>query len=157
MVLPIDKDTICSYNTGTVALSTVPVFLFSKEEEIKKVEKVNLKEVMSGANGAERVKKYSVPMAEGMAFNYAAKQVDDNILEILGKLAEETQLVDKFAALYNGEMINTGEKRKVLHHLCRGQLGEKVVSDVPNVTPFETAHATAEAYPEPDVTSEKVP
>ena len=79
-------------------------------KELEAAAKVNLKEVMTGESGAERVKKYSVPMAEGMAYNYAAKQVDDNILEILGKLADEAQLVDKFAALYNGEMINTGEK-----------------------------------------------
>ena len=98
-------------------------------KELEAAAKVNLKEVMSGANGAERVKKYSVPMAEGMAYNYAAKQVDDNILAILGKLAEETQLVEKFAALYNGEVINTGEKRLVLHHMTRGQLGDAVVAD----------------------------
>ena len=98
-------------------------------KELEAAEKVNLKEVMTGENGAERVKKYSVPMAEGMAYNYAAKQVDDNILAILGKLAEETQLVDKFAALYNGEVINTGEKRLVLHHMCRGQLGDAVIAD----------------------------
>ena len=98
-------------------------------KELEAAEKVNLKAVMTGENGAARVKNYSVPMAEGMAFNYAAKQVDDNILAILGKLAEETQLVDKFAALYNGEVINTGEKRLVLHHMTRGQLGDAVVAD----------------------------
>ena len=38
-------------------------------------------------------------------------------------------MVEKFAALYNGEMINTGEKRLVLHHMCRGQLGDAVVAD----------------------------
>lgn len=80
-------------------------------KELEAVAKVNLAEVMKGENGAERVKKYSVPMAEGMAFNYASKQVDDAVLAALAKLADETQLVDKFAALYNGEVINTGEKR----------------------------------------------
>ena len=79
------------------------------------VEKVNLAEVMSAETGAERVKKYSVPMAAGMAFNYASKQVDDNVLAALAKLAEEMQLTEKFEALYNGEVINTGEKRMVLH------------------------------------------
>ena len=38
-------------------------------QELLNVERVNLAEVMSGENGAERVKKYSVPMAEGLAFN----------------------------------------------------------------------------------------
>ena len=56
--------------------------------ELKGVKKVNLKEVMSDESGAERVKKYSVPMAGNMAFNYAAKEVDDSVLEALKKLAE---------------------------------------------------------------------
>ena len=98
-------------------------------QELKDTARVNLAEVMSGENGAERVKTYSVPMAEGMAYNYAAKAVDDNVLAVLAKLAKEAQLTEKFAALYNGEVINTGEKRLVLHQLTRGQLGDAVVAD----------------------------
>ncbi len=97
--------------------------------ELQKAAKVNLAEVLAGENGADRVRKYSVPMAEGLAYNYAAKQVDDTMLEVLAKLAEETQLVEKFASLYNGEVINTGEKRLVLHHMTRGQLGKAVTAD----------------------------
>ena len=98
-------------------------------EELANVARVNLAEVMAGENGAERVKKYSVPMAEGMAFNYASKQVNDEVLAAFAKLADEMQLTEKFAALYNGEVINTGEKRMVLHHMTRGQLGDAVVAD----------------------------
>ena len=98
-------------------------------KELSNVKKVNLVEAMTGENGAERVKKYSVPMAAGLAYNYAAKQVDDDVLEGLKKLAKEAQLTEKYAALYNGEMINTGEKRLVLHQLTRGQLGDTVTAD----------------------------
>ena len=98
-------------------------------EELKKVERVNLAEVMSGENGAERVKSYSVPMAEGLAYNYAAKQVNEDVLAALVKLAEEAQLSEKFEELYNGAVINTGENRMVLHHLARKQLGNPVVVD----------------------------
>ncbi len=101
----------------------------SAYEELQQVAKVNLTAVMTGENGADRVRNYSVPMAAGMAYNYAAKQVDDNVLDTLAKLAEETQLVEKYAALYNGEVINTGEKRLVLHQLTRGQLGDAVIAD----------------------------
>ena len=66
------------------------------------MERVNLAEVMSGENGAERVKSYSVPMAEGLAYNYAAKQVNEDVLAALVKLAEEAQLSEKFEELYNG-------------------------------------------------------
>lgn len=98
-------------------------------KELESLEQVNLVEVMSGENGAERVKNYSVPMAGGLAFNYGAKKVNDDILSVLAKLAEEAQLLEKFEALYNGEVINTGEKRRVLHHMTRGQLGEAVEAD----------------------------
>ncbi len=98
-------------------------------EELGKVSRVDLVKVMSGESGAERVKKYSVPMAEGMAYNYAAKEVDDTVLSSLAKLAEEAQLVEKYEDLYNGDVINTGEKRMVLHQLTRGQLGNKVEAD----------------------------
>ena len=101
----------------------------SSFENLSKVERVKLTEVMSGENGADRVKKYTIPMAAGLAYNYAAKQVDDDVLEALTKLAEEAQLAEKFEALYNGEVINTGEKRLVLHHMTRGQLGEAVEAD----------------------------
>ena len=90
---------------------------------------VNLPEAMAGESGAQRVAKYTVPMACGLAYNYAAKAVDDELLSILKELAREAQLEEKYAALYNGEMINTGEKRLVLHQLTRGQLGDAVVVD----------------------------
>ena len=105
-------------------------------QELSKAEAVDLVQAMAGESGAERVKKYSVPMAEGMVYNYAAKQVDDEVLAGLAKLAQEAQLADKFEALYNGEVINTGEKRLVLHHLTRGQLGEDVVADGVNKRDF---------------------
>ncbi len=98
-------------------------------DDLAKVEKVNLVQAMSGENGAKRVKTYNVPMAEGLVYNYAAKQVDDDVIDALVALAEEAELSEKFAELYNGAVINTGEKRLVLHQLTRGQLGEKVVAD----------------------------
>ena len=91
--------------------------------------KVNLVEAMSGDNGATRAKNYSVPMAAGLVYNYASKEVDDEIIEKLAALAEEASLVDKFEELYNGAVINTGENRLVLHQMTRGQLGNPVEAD----------------------------
>ena len=100
--------------------------------------KVDLTKVMAGTAGAERVAKYQVPMAAGMTFSYAAKQIDDGILQELKALAEEAQLAGKFEELYNGAVINTGEKRLVLHQLTRGQLGEKVIADGTDKRAFYT-------------------
>ena len=108
-------------------------------EELKKVDTVNVAEVMSGENGAERVKSYSIPMTEELTYNYAAKAVDDKVLEVLAKLAKEAQLIEKYESLYNGAVINTGEKRLVLHQLTRGQLGDDVVADGVNKREFYVA------------------
>ncbi len=105
-------------------------------EKLKAVKRLNLVEAMSGAQGAERVGKYTVPMAAGLTFNYASKEVDDDILSALKELAEEAQLTEKYQALYEGDVINTGEKRMVLHQLTRGQLGKDVVADGVNKREF---------------------
>ena len=91
--------------------------------------RVDLAKAMSGEGGARRVAEYDAPMAAGLRYNYAAKAVDGEILSALADLAEEAQLGEKYEALYNGEVINTGEKRRVLHQLTRGQQGGAVVAD----------------------------
>ena len=98
-------------------------------QELMNTKPVELAAAMSGDNGAQRVKNYTVPMGAGLDFNFAARPVDDDILAALAAFAKEAQLTEKFADLYNGAVINTGEKRMVLHHLTRGQLGDNVVAD----------------------------
>ena len=100
---------------------------------------VCLKEVMAGEGGAGRVARYNVPMGGGLSFNFASREVDEDLLAVLAELAKEAQLTDKYAALYNGEVVNTGEKRLVLHQLCRGQLGDDVIADGVNKREFYTA------------------
>ena len=104
----------------------------------KEGRKVDLTKAMAGEAGTERVAGYQVPMAAGLTFSYAAKQVDDGILQGLKALAKEAQLAGKFEELYNGAVINTGEKRLVLHQLTRGQLGKAVVADGTDKRAFYT-------------------
>ena len=54
-------------------------------QELENAARVNLATAMAGENGAERVKRYSVPMGEGLDFNFGARPVDDEILSILAK------------------------------------------------------------------------
>ena len=108
----------------------------SAYEELKKTERTELKKVMSGESGADRVERYAVAMIPDMVYNFAAKEVDDQILSVLQKLADEAQLTEKYEELYNGAVINTGEKRLVLHQLCRGQLGKDVIADGVNKRAF---------------------
>lgn len=64
-------------------------------KELKETPLVDLNKVMSGEAGAERVKTYNIPMAEGLNYNFAAKKVDDTTLKALEKLAIEAELSDK--------------------------------------------------------------
>lgn len=105
-------------------------------EALKGLEKADLALEMEGENGARRVREYNVPMAAGLSFNYASKAVNEDILKGLAALAEEAQLTEKYQELYNGAMINTGEKRLVLHQLTRGQLGGDVIADGVNKREF---------------------
>ncbi|MDR2746485.1 MAG: glucose-6-phosphate isomerase [Treponema sp.] len=73
---------------------------------------------------AERVESCQTPMAAGLRYCWAAKAVDTGILEALRALAEEQELIAKYKVLLEGEFINTGEKRKVLHHLLRSLDGK---------------------------------
>jgi glucose-6-phosphate isomerase len=107
---------------------------YKKLNSIREV--VDIKNEMAGESGAQRVDKYKVNMAADMVYSYAAKNVNDNIIDILQELADEAELIDKYQELYNGAVINTGEKRLVLHHLCRGQLGNDVIADGVNKREF---------------------
>lgn len=97
---------------------------------------VSVAEELSCAQAADRIAKYSIPMGGNLTYNYAAKQVNEQILKTFAELAEEQQLVEKYQELLNGEIINTGEKRMVLHQLTRGQLGKDVMADGVNKREF---------------------
>jgi glucose-6-phosphate isomerase len=68
---------------------------------------------------ADRVRRCELPLAAGLSYSWAAKAVDEGVLAALGELAEEQELIGKYRALLEGEVMNTGEKRKVLHQLLR--------------------------------------
>lgn len=105
-------------------------------DKLAAVEKVNIQKAMAGESGATRVATYQVPMSSGLVFNYASRPVDETVLDALADLASEAQLTEKYEELYNGAVINTGEKRLVLHQLTRGQLGDDVIADNVNKRAF---------------------
>ena len=106
-------------------------------------EPLSVAQALNGAQGAERVSACTVPMGGGLKYNYAAKQVDDRLISVFKELVKEAQLLEKYSALYNGEVINSGEKRMVLHQLTRGQLGSDVVVDGVNKRAFYVAQQQA--------------
>ena len=80
----------------------------------------------AGTLDAGRVRDARTHMAAGLVYSWAAKPVDTPVLELLQALSEEQELIGKYRALLEGAIVNTGESRKVLHHLLRGQDGKAV-------------------------------
>lgn len=99
---------------------------YARLQNLAQTNKVSLKDVLK----AERITKYQTAIdlgkGEKLAYNYAAKAVDDSIIAELQKLANEAELIAKYQMIASGEIMNTGEKRKVLHHLTRGQIAGQV-------------------------------
>ncbi len=77
-------------------------------------------------------------MGGDLKYNYATKGVKDPLLSALQQLADEMQLTDKYRQILSGEVMNVGEKRKVLHHLTRGQVEGDVVHEGLNMRAFYT-------------------
>lgn len=75
---------------------------------------------------AARIADYTTPVAAGLTFSYGATPVDETVLTALQSLSKEQELIAKYTMIHNGEIMNTGEQRRVLHHLLRGQLGNSV-------------------------------
>jgi glucose-6-phosphate isomerase len=78
----------------------------------------------------ENVTKHDAPLAEGLRFNWAAKGLDEEILGVLQNLADEQELIKKYRALLKGEIMNTGEDRKVLHQLLRSPNGRSATEEI---------------------------
>lgn len=85
---------------------------------------------------SDRIKKYSASAGAGLVYNFAGKKVNDKTISLLQGLADEQQLIEKYKLLLNGDIINTGEKRMVLHHHCRGMELESVNVDGQDMTQF---------------------
>ena len=93
---------------------------------LKNEKTVSVKDVLT----AERVKSSSITLGGGLKYNWAAMPVNDCIIDKLQALSDEAQLVDKYKEILSGVMMNTGEKRLVLHHLTRGNvLGASITAD----------------------------
>jgi glucose-6-phosphate isomerase len=80
-------------------------------------------------------------MAAGLTYSWAAKAVDEEALKLLQALAEEQKLIGKYRALAEGAVMNTGENRKVLHHLLRSAdggavTGKPVIHEGKNIGEF---------------------
>ncbi len=69
----------------------------------------------------------------GLFLDYSKNRATEETLSLLFKLADETQLVSKINAMFNGEVINTTENRAVLHTALRAKPEQKIMLDGVNI------------------------
>ncbi len=89
---------------------------------LKKIKPLDLATILD----ENRITNSTLPLAGDLFYNWAAMPIGKEHLKAFQQMATELQLVEKYRALLGGEVMNTSEKRLVLHHLVRGRvLGEK--------------------------------
>ncbi len=71
----------------------------------------------------------------GLLLDYSKNRVNDETLTLLFKLAEEVNLSDKIAAMFNGDIINNTEGRAVLHTALRSKPEQVIMAEGCNIVP----------------------
>ncbi|PMG71527.1 glucose-6-phosphate isomerase [Shewanella sp. 10N.286.51.B7] len=71
----------------------------------------------------------------GLLLDYSKNRVNDETLNLLFKLAEEVNLSDKIAAMFNGDIINNTEGRAVLHTALRSKPEQVIIAEGCNIVP----------------------
>src|SRR5580704_4450140 len=83
---------------------------------------------------SQRFSRYSLTMDE-ILFDYSKNIITDKTLELLRRLAVESEVREAVEAMFNGEKINQTENRSVLHTALRNLSGSPVYSDGKDVMP----------------------
>ncbi len=86
------------------------------------------------AKDSQRAAKYSLQF-EDIFVDFSKNLIDEKIMSLLLKLAEECGLKDAIEAEFTGEKINKTEKRSVLHIALRNRSNTPIFSDGKDVMP----------------------
>ncbi len=98
-------------------------------------------EMLSEKLDASRIAGRVITAGGGLSYSYAAMDVSDETIRQLGVAASELGLIDQFRELATGAVMNTGEKRMVLHHALRGSPTGPVIVDGKDYTGFYAGEA----------------
>jgi len=69
----------------------------------------------------------------GLFLDYSKNRANKETMSLLFSLAEESELESKIKAMFNGAMINTTEKRAVLHTALRAKPEQEIMLDGVNI------------------------
>ncbi len=86
------------------------------------------------ANDQTRYQRYQ-QQAAGLFLDFSKNNITDRTWQLLLKLADQAQVVDRKAALFNGEIVNPTEGRAALHTALRNRSGNPVITGGTDVMP----------------------
>ena len=98
----------------------------------KKISKVHLRKLF--ADDPKRGERLTLEAA-GIFLDYSKHRINDQTIQLLLQLAEESRLRERIEAMFSGEKINITEKRAVLHVALRAPKGSSIIVDGENVVP----------------------
>src|SRR5438132_9250987 len=101
-------------------------------EHLKEIRKVHLRELF--ANDSSRGERLNAEGA-GLFLDYSKNRVTETTLKLLLQLAEECDVRGRIDAMFQGDKINTTEKRAVLHVALRAPKNATILVDGKNVVP----------------------
>ena len=107
-------------------------WLLLKRHYDEEMQRTHLRKLF--ASDPDRFKKFSVTF-NAILFDYSKNIINKKTLQLLFQLAEECQLKEGIAAMFDGEKINETENRSVLHVALRNFSNQPYFSDGQDVMP----------------------
>jgi len=104
----------------------------SLQTHYKKVRGLHLRNLF--ADDPKRAEQMTAE-AVGLVLDYSKNRITAETIKLLVELAEESGLRSRIDAMFQGEKINTTEKRAALHVALRAPKGTSIVVDGENVVP----------------------
>ncbi len=102
------------------------------EEHYKSIRNTHLRQLF--AYDPQRGERFRIQPL-GLYFDYSKNRITTETLRLLVRLAEESGLRERIAAMFRGEKINVTEDRAVLHTALRAPRDASVIVDGENVVP----------------------
>ena len=94
--------------------------------------KVHMRDLFSKDPG--RFKKFSL-CVDDLVFDYSKNIITEKTVQLLLQLAEDCKVKESVSAMFNGDIINSTEKRPVLHVALRNFSNRPIYSEGKNIMP----------------------
>lgn len=105
------------------------------EKHAEETKNFDIKEAFK--NNPERAKEFHIRW-DDFFVDFSKNKINETTINLLQKLAKETELSKGIEAYFGGEKINKTENREVLHTALRDFSGEKILVNGKNVMPEVT-------------------